>query len=258
MPPRITFQRFLQLLQSKNSPAVGEAVQIWDVLVRIGGVDPSFALAQYRVESQYGTAGHAKITKSWGNMLMDSSLCIHAVGTYAPGNGYTYAKYNNHVDAAKDYVRYIHDYDINRHLPTIYKTTAEWIGKVPGSAGHLSYINIIINDMYEYELSDGEFYEVGDKMIYAGPPFDRATGRITQKYPVVRGMTLYRGTDGTVLKQFSGNTSVPGDLKTYAWYFGLVQGSKDWGLICIGTSDADPDATLCYIKNIDPTKIVGV
>ncbi len=250
-PPRITYTRFLGLLKSKNSPAVPEAQQIWNWFIQ-EGVDPSFALAQYRVESQYGTMGHALVTKSWGNMLWDSSLTIHAVGKYSPGNGYTYAKYNNHLDAAKDYAIYLHNYAEERDLPDIYGATAEWIGKRPGSSGHISYVNIVIDDMYEYEFKDGQFYEVGDKMIYAGAPFDRATGRVVQKYPVVKNVTvLYRGTDGTVLKTYAGPSG-------NAWFFGLVQGSTDWGLICIGTSTADADATLCYIKNIDKTKIVSV
>jgi len=250
-PARITYNRFLGLLKSKNSPAVPEAQSIWNDLVGMG-VDPSFALAQYRVESQYGTAGYAVHTKSWGNMLYDSSLTLLAVDVYQPGNGFSYAVYENHLNAVVDYIRYLKDYEVKRNLPTIYGATAEWIGKPPGSSGHISYINTIINDMYEYEFTDGQFYEVGDKMIYAGAPFDRATGKILQKYPVVKGVTtLYRGTDGTPLKTYKGPSG-------NAWFFGLVQGSTDWGLICIGTLDADPDATLCYIKNIDPKKIVNV
>jgi len=255
-PARITYARFLQLLNSKNSPAVPEAQDIWDHF-REQGVDPSFALAQYRVESQYGTAGYAKTTKSWGNMLYDKDLTILTIpgpaGKYRPaGSGFTYAAYANHLDAAKDYARYLHDYAENRNLPHIYGATAEWIGKTPGSTGHISYVNTVISDMYEYEFKDGQFYEVGDKMIYAGTPFDKASGKIVQKYPVVNGQTiLYRGTDGSVLKTFKGTSGL-------AWFFGLVQGSKDWGLICIGTDLADSDATLVYIKNVDLSKVVNV
>jgi hypothetical protein len=256
-PPRIEYGRFLQLLQSKNSPAVPEAIDIWNIFIG-QGVDPSFALAQYRVESQYGTAGHAVVTGSWGNMLYDSNLTKLAVSRYSPGNGYTYAVYDSYRNAAIDYARYLHWYKDKYNLYTIYEATARWIGKVPGSSGHISYINIVINDMYEYEFQDGKFYEVGDKMIYGGAPFDRATGRIVQKYPVINGMPLYRGTDGSILKNYSGPSSKIGDLKSYAWYLGLVQGSTDWGMICIGTSVADADATWCYIQNIDTNKIVNV
>ena len=61
----------------------------------------------------------------------------------------------------------------------------------------------------------------------------------------------YRGTDGTPLKKYQGS---PGD----AWYLGLVQNDPAWGMICIGTSVADPDATWCYIKNVDKNKIITI
>jgi len=240
----------LARLKTKNSPAVDQAQEIYDGFVS-SGVDPSFALAQYRVESQYGTAGHAVVTKSWGNMLWDKSLCLNAVGQYAPGNGFTYAKYNDVYSASLDYAHYLHDYADNRDLHTIWQVTAEWIGKAPGTPCHVSYVDIIINDMILYETKPGKFYEVGDQMIYGGPEFDRDTGRVVTKYPIVYGQQLYRGTDGTTLKKYLGK---PG----YAWFLGFVQNSPAWGMVCIGTSMADPDATWCYIKNVDKTKIINV
>jgi hypothetical protein len=182
-------------------------------------------------------------------MLYDANLTILAAGMYAPGNGYTYAKYNNYVNAITDYCRYIHWYKDQYGLDTIYEATARWTGKTPGSAWHLSYIDTIINDMTDYEYDPGDFFEVGDRMIYAGPAFDRSTGRIMQKYPVVENVTvLYKGTDGTVLKTYQGASGL-------AWWLGPVQGSWTWGALFIGTSWADPDATVVYIKNPDPTKV---
>jgi hypothetical protein len=247
--PRITAAKFKSLLQTKNSPAVAASDLIYGILVD-QGVDPSFALAQYRVESQYGTAGHAKVTGSWGNMLYDSNLTILADGKYSPGNGYTYARYSDFENAVLDYCRYIHWYKDRYGLTTIYGATARWIGKTPGSAGHINYVTIVMNDMIEYEYPDGG-YESGDVMIYAGDAFDKATGRIVQKYPVTYGMDLYRGTDGTFLKKYSGKA---GD----AWWLGHPNNNKAWGTIFIGTSVADPDATLVYIKNPDPNKIKNV
>jgi hypothetical protein len=246
-PPRITSARFTALLKTKNSPAVPEAVKVYDVLV-LEGVDPSFALAQFRVESQYGTSGYAKITHSWGNMLYDSHLTILASGKYSPGNGYTYATYDNYVDAILDYCRYIHWYKDNYGFDTIYEATARWIGKAQGSSGHISYINIIIDDMIRYEFPAGG-YESGDKMIYAGPSLNRDNGTLNLKYQVVKGLVLYRGTDGSVLKTYAG---LPGN----AWWVGYVNGGKTWGALVIGTSSADPDATIVYIKNPDPRRIV--
>ena len=240
----------LELLKTKNSPAVPDVHVIYTSLVA-SGVDPSFALAQFRVESQYGTSGYARVTGSWGNMLFDSSLCLHASGKYSPGNGYTYATYDNYADAIADYCHYIHDYAERRGLTTIYEATAEWIGKVPGSSGHLSYVTTVVNDMVAYENPPGSFYEVGDKMIYAGKAIDKSVGRLKQKYPVTSGLPLYRGTNGDLLKKYSGDPGL-------AWFLGPVQGSWDWGAIIIGTSSADVNGTIVYIKQPDPAKVKTV
>jgi len=248
--PRITKAKFKSLLKTKNSPAVPESDAVYDILVA-QGVDVSFALAQFRVESQYGTAGYAKTTGSWGNMLHDPNLTTHENGTYSPGNGYTYATYANYVDAITDYCTYIHWYKDQYDFDTIYEATARWIGKSPGSSGHVSYVTNIINDMIAYEYPSGG-YESGDEMIYFGPALDRATGHIVLKYPVSNGLQLYRGADDAYpLKKYSG---LPGK----AWWIGFVNGGTQWGAIVIGTTAADADATIVYIKNPDPSKIVKI
>lgn len=244
--PRITYSKFLSLLKSKGSPAVYEAEDAWQVFIA-EGVDPSFALAQFRVESQYGTSGYAKTTGSWGNMLWDDNLTILAIDKYRPGNGYTYAVYDTYYDACTDYARYLHWYKDEYGFHDIYRATARWIGRQPGSSGHESYVTIIIDDMIKYEYPEGG-YESGDKMIYAGPTLDRKTGQLGLKYPITTGMNLYRGTDGALLKKYSGT---PGN----AWWIGFVNGGKEWGAVVIGTSSADVDATIVYIKNPDPAKI---
>lgn len=247
--PRITAIKFRELLLSKNSPATTDSSAVYSSLAN-NGVDVSFALAQFRVESQYGTAGYAKDTGSWGNMLYDSSLTVRASGHMTFGS-YTYATYSNYVDAVEDYSNYIHWYITKYGLTTIYEATARWIGKTPGSPYHLTYVDAIVSDMTAYEYAPGTFYEVGDFMVYAGPALDRATGKLVQKYPVQTGDTLYKGTDGTVLKTYQGTSGL-------AWWLGPVQGSWSWGALFIGTSAADPDATLVYIKNPSKAKIVNV
>lgn len=248
--PRITAAKFKSLLKTKNSPAVPESDDVFDIIVS-QGVDPSFALAQFRVESQYGTAGYAKVTHSWGNMLYDEHLTLLANGKYMPGNGYVYATYLNYKNAITDYCRYIHWYKDQYGLDTIYGATARWIGKVPGSTGHTSYVTTVVNDMIEYEYPDGG-YESGDEMIYAGKAFNKITGKSLQKYPVSNGLKLYRGaSDEFFLKTYSGTAG-------NAWWFGYVNGGTTWGAIVIGTSSADAEATILYIKNPDPKKIVTV
>lgn len=255
-PARINLARFTELLKTKNSPAVPVASQIYAVLIE-GGVDPSFALAQYRVESQYGTSGHAVVTKSWGNMLYDSGLTILAAGQYSPGNGFTYAKYTNLVDAVRDYVRYIHNYAERRNRHTVYEVSGEWLGpRNYGNDHHVEYVNIIVDDMIRYEFIPGTWYEVGDKMIYAGTT--QSNGRLTKKYPVPNGTELFRGTNGDILKKASFLDANGNPRTALCWFLGLVNNSTQWGMILVKTSSADSGGTLCYIKNIDKSKIINV
>lgn len=252
-PPRITKEKFKSLLKTKNSPAVPESDIVYQTL-QLSAVDVSFALAQFRVESQYGTAGYAKETGSWGNMLWDPILTTHASGkltkTTSSGAQYTYATYANYHNAIIDYCTYIHWYISEYGLDTIYGATARWIGKNPGSSGHQSYVTAIINDMIEYEYPQGG-YESGDEMIYFGPSLDRNKGQLTLKYPVSSGLQLYRGANESFpLKEYSGTAGK-------AWWIGFVNGGKAWGAIVIGTTVADADATIVYIKNPDSNKITA-
>lgn len=242
---RITAAKFKSLLKTKNSPAVPESDEVFAILVQ-NNIDPSFALAQFRVESQYGTSGYAKITGSWGNMLYDEHLTLLASGKYSPGNGYIYATYDNYKDAIIDYCRYLDWYRDEYNLPTIYGATARWIGKKQGEPGHTSYVNIIIGDMVDYEHPEGSFYESGDKMIYTQGALK--SDRIIKRYLLSTGTSLYRGTNGDLLKKYSGTTSK-------ALWLGLVNGAKDWGMIMVKTSSADETGTLVYIKNPDLKKV---
>jgi hypothetical protein len=243
--PRIMAVKFKELLKTKDSPAVPESDAVFDILAE-KNIDPSFALAQFRVESQYGTVGYAKLTGSWGNMLEDEHLTLLASGWYAPGNGYTYASYSNYKYAITDYCRYLDWYLDEYGLGTIYGATARWIGKEPGSPGHTSYVNIIISDMIAYENPEGTFYESGDKMIYTNGSLKG--DRIIKRYLLSTGTVLYRGTNGDILKKYSGVTSK-------ALWLGLVNGAKDWGMLMVKTSSADETGTLVYIKSPDLDKI---
>jgi hypothetical protein len=256
--PRITAARFKQLLQTKNSPSVSDSDRVYQRLVE-QDVDVSFALAQFRVESQYGTAGYAKETGSWGNMLWDKNLTLLASGkvTKVTSSGtYTYATYLNYENAILDYCRYIHWYISQYDLLTIYDATGRWIGHT-GDAGHLAYVQNIINDMINYEYPAGTFYEVGDKMVYTGKYIDRTTGRLLAKYPVKDGTEVFKGTDGTVLKNVDWGNDANGNpiLVKDAWFLGPVQGSWAWGTILLGTSLADINGTEVYIKNPDQSKV---
>lgn len=261
--PRITSTRFKNLLKTKNSPAVPESDGIFTIL-DVEGIDPSFALAQFRVESQYGTSGHAAITGSWGNMLYDKDLTKLSGPPYTPGNGYVYATYANYLDAITDYCRYLHWYQDEYGLTTIYEATWRWLGpgKPMGNPGHLSYTSTVVNDMIEYEYPGDTFYDTGDEMIYAGGSVGtyidangvkRLNGVLKRRYPVVNGVTkLYKGpSDSMYHKTFDGKTGT-------AWYLGEMNGSNAWGAVLIGIPNLDPNGSVMFIKDIDPAKIVLV
>lgn len=248
--PRITFDRFKKLLAAKNSPATPQAQEIWDVLIA-EEVDPSFALAQFRVESQYGTSGFAKETGSWGNMLYDPNLTLLSGPTITKTVGahkYKYATYDNYRDAVTDYARYLAWYRDEHGLETIYEATGRWLGlNRTGDSGHLSYVNAIISDMVAYENPEGEFYEVGDKMIYIDGFVDRATGKITKRIFVKEGTLLYRGTNGDVLKPLQSGMNGLNLLCS-----GPVQASDEWAMVFLGTTQGGRGV---YIKNPDWTTV---
>lgn len=250
--PRITLARFKSLLASKNSPATDEAEAIWEVLL-INNVDPSFALAHFRVESQYGTSGFATETGSWGNMLYDPNLTTHNSGTQKEivgGHTYVYATYDNYIDAVTDYCRYLEWYEQEHGLETIYEATGRWLGlSRTGDSGHISYVNTIINDMISYEYKEGEFYETGDKMINSDGYFDSSTGKMTKRIFVKTGTTLYRGTNEDVFKTLQPAKGLAGlDLR----FAGIVNESKSWGLVYVVSSGV---GRWLYIKNPDLTKV---
>ncbi len=73
-PPRIGLDGFTKLLQTKGKdgqPNIGllaerDPMAFYDA-IRGEGVDPLYILAVFWHESQFGTDGMAKLTKSWGN-----------------------------------------------------------------------------------------------------------------------------------------------------------------------------------------------
>lgn len=260
-PPRIPAARFKEILQKHRSPALGEADVIYRLLIN-GGVDPSFMLGQFLVESLYGTAGHAIVTKSVGNILWDAAWTPD-VPKYSPGNGYTYAKYPNWTEGAADYVEYVNryavtaDYRYGDTCETIDKATARWTGASLTEPGHLRYVSILINAINsEYEYVPGVATEEGDIMIFAP---DSAAIDSKYRYPVKNGTALYRGTSGDLLKYASfgdGRPSTTGNCK----FFGPAgQPWSDakwaWGTVLVGIGGV---YRLCYIKEPIKTSVAKI
>jgi hypothetical protein len=255
-PPRIALEWFADILDDHGSPARGEAAPIWDLLIA-GGVDPSFALGQFHVESLMGKSGYAAITRSWGNMYYDGQWTSTA-GKYRPGNGATYAAYPTWRAGVVDYVAYLQRYATTVDVryggvtDTIDKATARWVGDPLDSPEHERYVRVLlsqINDEYEAGLG---FVEVGDAVISV----DLSNITTSKRYFVPNGTELCRGTDGDVIK-----------LASFAGTGGLCRflgpvGAKwtdtvwPWGAVIVGIKDVG--LRVVYIANPKPALVTSV
>jgi hypothetical protein len=143
--PTLTEDSFVDRLRAVGSPALSEGRAIYRTLVN-GGVNVAFALGTFHAESHSGTRGYAVTTKNWGNILYYAWEVQFGATPYAPGNGYTYAKYKTWLDSVKAYV-----YLLNRYWTLGYRTvssaSAHWLGTIEGSDRHLRYLTNIVNVM---------------------------------------------------------------------------------------------------------------
>jgi hypothetical protein len=143
--PTLTEDSFVDRLRAVGSPALSEGRAIYRTLVN-GGVNVAFALGTFHAESHSGTRGYAVTTKNWGNILYYEWEVQFGATPYAPGNGYTYAKYKTWLDSVKAYV-----YLLNRYWTLGYRTvssaSAHWLGTIEGSDRHLRYLTNIVNVM---------------------------------------------------------------------------------------------------------------
>lgn len=141
----LTEASFVDRLRAVGSPALSEARSIYRTLVA-GGVNPAFALGTFHAESHSGTRGYAVITKNWGNILYYSWEIAFGATPYAPGNGYTYARYKTWLASVRAYVDLLQRYDANGYT-TVSSASAHWLGTIEGSTRHLTYLNNIVNVM---------------------------------------------------------------------------------------------------------------
>lgn len=143
--PTLTEDSFVDRLRAVGSPALSEGRPIYRTLVG-AGVNPAFALGTFHAESHSGTRGYAVTTKNWGNILYYDWEAAYGATKYAPGNGYTYAKYPTWLDSVKAYAHLV-----NRYWTLGYRTvssaSAHWLGTIEGSDRHLTYLTNIVNVM---------------------------------------------------------------------------------------------------------------
>ena len=140
--PTLTEASFVDRLRAVGSPALPEGRAIYRELVN-GRVNPAFSLGTFHAESHSGTRGYAVTTKNWGNILFYDWEIEYGATPYAPGNGYTYAKYSTWLASVKAYVALLNRYDVAGYT-TVSSASAHWLGTIEGSDRHLRYLNNIV------------------------------------------------------------------------------------------------------------------
>lgn len=97
-PPRVSRAGFCAILSAAASPAAGEGGACYDAFLSYG-LDPAIALAFFRHESTYGTAGVARRTRNWGNLRKGQGHEAHTLAGWA--------WYRRWVDGARDWAALI-------------------------------------------------------------------------------------------------------------------------------------------------------
>ena len=143
--PTLTEDSFVDRLRAVSSPALSEGRSIYRTLVA-GGVNPAFSLGTFHAESHSGTRGYATYTKNWGNILYYAWTADFGAVPYAPGNGYTYAKFPSWLASVRAYVDLLQRYDRGGYT-TVSSASAHWLGTIEGSSRHLTYLNNITGVM---------------------------------------------------------------------------------------------------------------
>lgn len=128
----ITAAQFAAFLRAKRSPAAVEASAVFAAL---GSVDPAVALGQFGAESSFGTAGYARTTRNWGNIVISRPLLPHWTRAFggtawkAP-NGRTYAKFRTWRDGARAYAALLNTYRLRGWAPSIQAMCRRWLGGI--------------------------------------------------------------------------------------------------------------------------------
>jgi hypothetical protein len=143
--PTLTRASFIDRLRAVNSPAYSSGSAIYTELLS-KGVNPAFALGTFQAESASGTKGYARTTLNWGNMLYHSWQDVYGATPYAPGNGYTYAKFPSWLAGVRAFAHLVQIYDDAGYV-TVSQASAHWLGTHEGSARHLQYLKNITTVM---------------------------------------------------------------------------------------------------------------
>ena len=143
--PTLTSDSFVDRLRAAGSPALPAGRAIYRRLVR-AGVNPAFALGTFHAESHSGTRGYAVTTKNWGNILFYKWTVRFGATPYAPGNGYTYARFPTWRASVKAYAALIKRYRKDGYR-TVSSASAHWLGTRRGTPRHVRYLTNILDTM---------------------------------------------------------------------------------------------------------------
>lgn len=143
----LTAAQFAVFLRAKRSPAAIEAAAIYGALVS-AGVDPAVALGQFGAESSFGTAGYAKTTRNWGNIVISRPALPHwsrAFGgrPWKAPNGRTYAAFRTWRDGARAYAALLKTYKLRGWARSIESMCRKWLGGI--GTGYINNIVRIAN-----------------------------------------------------------------------------------------------------------------
>jgi hypothetical protein len=252
--PTITKASFIDRLRAVNSPAYSSGTAIYNQLTA-SGVNPAFALGLFQAESASGTKGYAVTTLNWGNMLYHSWQTAYGAVPYAPGNGYTYARFPSWLAGVQAFAHLVVLYDAAGYV-TISQASAHWLGTVEGSARHLKYLKNITAVMTL--LPD----DAVPKMVgLAGPAHAPGTFAASWSATDNLGVTGYqirtkRGTGAWSVPTTQTARSKAFTLGSGAWLISVraTDAAANWsGWRTIGVS---VDASLPVLKSVSGASIV--
>lgn len=135
--PRISQGTFVALLQRGNSPAAPVGAELYDIIAGYG-LDPAVALAFFRHESSFCTAGRCARNdlKNWGMQRRP----IRAERSAGLVDGFV--RYNSWQDSVRDWCELILGRYIGRGLDTVEKAVPVYAPRSDGNAPD-SYVNVI-------------------------------------------------------------------------------------------------------------------
>jgi hypothetical protein len=248
-PARITELTFANALIEgpRVFKGVDEIGTIWKTLMK-HGVDPSFALGHFWVESNFGTAGWNVWSEpklySWGNVLYPNSSLKGTPGVteYSASNGYHYTAYPDWTTGVEDYCLLLNQYRDQApdyrygDTSTIYGATAKWPAKTPGSDGHLKYLDIVLGRMTRYDIRpDWE----GELTLYT----PGTTYNSNKRYAIKAGDRWYLKPGGSTSYAFKADGS--------AVFLGQVSGTS-WFAIRVSTARLSNDGVTRFVVGYVP------